>query len=203
MKIYNERYSDFESMMERYKNEMQKLFDKQEGEKGTGTPAANAEDTVFAAPQETPAEEKMNSAELPAADRSARGLDIVESPAPENDKGYIIVSVNSGRDAFPIAGASVVIDRSDENDPGGRQQIVAVLHTDKSGRTPAQEVDTVSRELSLEPGMTGPFVTYYVSVKCEGYDPVESRPVDVFGGETSLLELELVPKTEDLTGGLG
>lgn len=117
------------------------------------------------------------------------------------DSGYIIVSTNSGRDAIPISGATVVIDRLDEHDHDSRQELVAVLTTNQSGRTEPVKVRTVSRTLSQSPGDLGPFVTYYVSAKSFGYYPVINRPVDVFGGETSLLELELIPLPEDLSGG--
>ena len=117
------------------------------------------------------------------------------------DSGYIIVSANSGRDAIPIAGVTVVIDRLDEHDHEGRQELVAVLTTNQSGRTEAVKVETVSRTLSQSPGDAGPFMTYYVSARHPGYYSVINRPVDVFGGETSLLELELVPLSEDHSGG--
>lgn len=117
------------------------------------------------------------------------------------DSGYIIVSANSGRDAIPIAGVTVVIDRLDEHDHESRQELVAVLTTNQSGRTEAVKVETVSRTLSQSPGDAGPFMTYYVSARHPGYYPVINRPVDVFGGETSLMELELVPLPEDLSGG--
>ncbi len=119
----------------------------------------------------------------------------------QSDIGYIIVSANSGRDAIPISGVTVVIDKLDENDPSGRQELIAVLQTDRSGRTVPVKVKTVSRTLSQSPGDMGPFVTYYVSVRHPGYASVINRPVDVFGGETSLLELALTPLPEDLSGG--
>lgn len=117
------------------------------------------------------------------------------------DSGYIIVSANSGRDAIPIGDATVIIDRLDENDIQNRQELIAILRTNQSGRTDPVKVETVSRTLSQQPGDLGPFMTYYVSVNHPGYYPVINHPVDVFGGQTSLLELGLIPLPEDLTGG--
>lgn len=120
--------------------------------------------------------------------------------APETDNGKITVMVNAGREAVPLDGVSVLIGRTDEDDPARRHELVWLLETDLSGRTETVTVKTVSRELSQVPGYDGPFATYYVSVWLSGYHPVNDRPVDVFGGQTSLLEVELVPKAENLGG---
>ncbi len=290
LEIYNERYSDFNSMIERYEREMREAYglvqmsatnDKQQKnnsgtsvnesqnssekileekaenqeapqEGGTGTPAAEPENETFEQSVPLPplpavfseavpdmAETEMNHNQtLPEnvppefsqpesalqqeeIDEIGRQDGYVLSPPEINgeneevsnedgntdrshvqsDSGYIVVTTNSGRDAIPINGVTVVIDRLDESDPAGRQELIYVQQTNQSGRTEPVKVKTVSRTLSQSPGDMGPFMTYYISVRHPGYEPVINRPVDVFGGETSILELELIPLPEDLSGG--
>ncbi|MBP1569422.1 MAG: hypothetical protein J6A12_03410, partial [Oscillospiraceae bacterium] len=57
------------------------------------------------------------------------------------------------------------------------------------------------RELSLEPGSSEPFSTFYVTASEKDFEPVKSRPVDVFAIEVSILKIDLVPKPEKLYGG--
>ena len=115
--------------------------------------------------------------------------------------GNIIVEVTTGRGAVPLQGIDVVIDRLDFEDPKGRQELVAVMETDQSGRTKPVAVKTVSKELSLVPGNSEPFSTFYVTASEKGFEPVKSRPVDVFANEVSILKIDLVPKPENLNGG--
>ena len=111
------------------------------------------------------------------------------------------MEVTTGRGAVPLSGIDVVIDRLDFDDPSGRQELIAVLETDRSGRTKPVPVKTVSRELSLVPGNSEPFSTFYVTASEKGFEPVKNRPVDVFANEVSILKIDLVPKPENLYGG--
>ena len=116
--------------------------------------------------------------------------------------GNIIVEVTTGRGAVPLSGIDVVIDRMDLDDPQGRQELIAVMKTDQSGRTKPVPVKTVSRELSIVPGNSEPFSTFYVTASEKGFEPVKNRPVDVFANEVSILKIDLVPKPENLYGGV-
>lgn len=188
--ISTERYSDFNSLIERYEQEMRKLFEEQQKSSGfekrimeTMAPAKESDsDTVRETlPQET-----------------AEGSSASSVP---DGTGNIIVEVTTGRGAVPIYGATVVIDRFDTDDEKGRQELVAIETTNQSGRTRSVAVNTVSRELSLEPGNTEPFSTFYVTADEKNFEPVKSRPVDVFANEVSILKIDLVPKPEKLSGG--
>ena len=218
--IYSEKYSDFNSMMARYEEEMRRAYASAPHLEGTGAPAATAEDDVL--------EEKLaqqNAAVQQAAEQVLESLPTEEDSVPdkteyhppedyayvtdgeqganpENDLGQIIVTATSGRDAYPIAGVNVIIDRADANDGGGRQELVGILVTNSSGRTEPLTVETVNRDLSREPDEKGDtFTTYYVSARKAGYFPVDKYPVDVFGGQTSILELSFTPQPEYLGGG--
>ncbi|MBE6900458.1 MAG: hypothetical protein E7479_07345 [Ruminococcaceae bacterium] len=188
--ISTERYSDFSSMIERYEQEMRKLF----------------------------AEKKRNSAfeepvfEVIAPEEKAVPVKEIQKPELENKTpepqkivpdgiGNIIVEVTTGRGAVPLPEIDVVIDRLDPEDPSGRRELIAVLETDRSGRTKPVAVKTVSRELSLVPGNAEPFSTFYVTASEKGFEPAKNRPVDVFANEVSILKIDLIPKPEKLFGG--
>lgn len=185
--ISTERYSDFNSMIERYEQEMRKLF------------AEKQKNVTF--------EEPVFEVMAPAGNIDESRPQEPEQKTAEPQKivpdgiGNIIVEVTTGRGAVPLPGIDVVIDRLDPDDISGRQELIAVLETDRSGRTKPVAVKTLSRELSLVPGNTEPFSTFYVTASEKGFEPVKNRPVDVFANEVSILKIDLVPKPENLFGG--
>ena len=218
--IYSEKYSDFSSMMARYEEEMRRAYASAPHLEGTGVPAAAQEDNALeeklarqdAAVQQAaelvleslPTEENTtpDKTEIHPSEDYAYAMDGVQGLNPENDLGKIIVTATSGRDAYPIAGVNVIIDRADTNDGGGRQELVGILVTNSSGRTEPLTVETVNRDLSREPDEKGDtFTTYYISARKAGYFPIDRYPVDVFGGQTSILELSFTPEPECLGGG--
>lgn len=185
--ISTERYSDFNSMIERYEQEMRKLF--AEKQKISGF--------------EEPVREVMEPLKNVVPVQEITEIKKEEQPKTVPDGiGNIIVEVTTGRGAIPLSEIDVVIDRLDLDDPKGRQELIAVLETDRSGRTKPVAVKTVSRELSLVPGNSEPFSTFYVTASEKGFEPVRNRPVDVFANEVSILKIDLVPKPENLYGGV-
>ena len=218
--IYSEKYSDFSSMMARYEEEMRRAYASAPHLEGTGVPAAAQEDNALeeklarqdAAVQQSaelvleslPTEKNTtpDKTEIHPSEDYAYAMDGVQGLNPENDLGKIIVTATSGRDAYPIAGVNVIICRADTNDGGGRQELVGILVTNSSGRTEPLTVETVNRDLSREPDEKGDtFTTYYISARKAGYFPIDRYPVDVFGGQTSILELSFTPEPECLGGG--
>ena len=185
--ISTERYSDFNSMIERYEQEMRKLF--AEKQKISGF--------------EEPVREVMEPLKNVVPVQEITEIKKEEQPKTVPDGiGNIIVEVTTGRGAIPLSEIDVVIDRLDLDDPDGRQELIAVLETDRSGRTKPVAVKTVSRELSLVPGNSEPFSTFYVTASEKGFEPVKNRPVDVFANEVSILKIDLIPKPENLYGGV-
>ncbi|MBQ7874723.1 MAG: hypothetical protein IJ306_06140 [Oscillospiraceae bacterium] len=154
---------------------------------------------------EQPVEPQTPMMPLPQMPRQPLTDMVPVQPQPEQpmpDKiGSIVVEVTTARGAVPLSGVTVIIDRLDVDDPGGRQELIAVETTNADGRTKPVAVQTVSRDLSLTPGNGNPFATFYISAKAEGFEPVKSRPVDVFADEMSILKIDLIPKPEKLGEG--
>lgn len=184
--IPTERYSDFNDMIARYEQEMRKLF------------AEKHKETL---PEEKVSETSEPVKNIPRIPEEKTERENKPKQIVPDGIGNIIVEVTTGRGAVPLSGVDVVIDRLDVYDPKGRQELIAVETTDQSGRTKPVPVKTVSRELSLEPGNTEPFSTFYVTAAEKDFEPVKSRPVDVFANEVSILKINLVPKPEKLYGG--
>ena len=185
--ISTERYSDFNSMIERYEQEMRKLFSEKQKISGF----------------EEPVREVMEPLKNVVPVQEITEIKREEQPKTVPDGiGNIIVEVTTGRGAIPLPEIDVIIDRLDLDDPDGRQELIAVLETDRSGRTKPVAVKTVSRELSLVPGNSEPFSTFYVTASEKGFEPVKNRPVDVFANEVSILKIDLIPKPEKLYGGV-
>lgn len=222
--IYSEKYSDFSSMMARYEEEMRRAYASAPHLEGTGVPAAAQEDNALEeklarqdaavrqaaelvleslpTKENTTPDTTPDKTEIHPSEDYAYAMDGVQGLNPENDLGKIIVTATSGRDAYPIAGVNVIICRADTNDGGGRQELVGILVTNSSGRTEPLTVETVNRDLSREPDEKGDtFTTYYISARKAGYFPIDRYPVDVFGGQTSILELSFTPEPECLGGG--
>lgn len=188
--ISTERYSDFNSMIERYEQEMRRLFAEKQRIPDFEEPVFEVmapQENIVSVPEVLPKEPEIKAEEAPKI-------------VPDGI-GNIIVEVTTGRGAVPLPGIDVVIDRFDFDDPKGRQELIAVLETDRSGRTNPVAVKTLSRELSLVPGNAEPFSTFYVTASEKGFEPVKKRPVDVFANEVSILKIDLVPKPENLFGG--
>ena len=176
--ISTERYADFNRMIEQYEQEMRRLFAEKQ--------------------KISNLKEEKESLEIPPLQPEIKEE---QTQTVADGIGNIIVEVTTGRGAVPLQGIDVVIDRLDFEDPKGRQELVAVMETDQSGRTKPVAVKTVSKELSLVPGNSEPFSTFYVTASEKGFEPVKSRPVDVFANEVSILKIDLVPKPENLNGG--
>ena len=184
--IPTERYSDFNDMIARYEQEMRKLF------------AEKHKETL---PEEKVSETSEPVKNIPRIPEEKTERENKPKQIVPDGIGNIIVEVTTGRGAVPLSGVDVVIDRLDVYDPKGRQELIAVETTDQSGRTKPVPVKTVSRELSLEPGNSEPFSTFYVTASEKDFEPVKNRPVDVFANEVSILKIDLVPKPEKLYGG--
>lgn len=186
-------YSDFNRMIERYEQEMRRIFEQKQRIAGFEEPAVKTAVYPEDAPKIPPVQEQENTAVLKPEEKI--------SSEEENKTGKIIAEVTTGGGAIPLLGVTVVIDRLDPDDPKGRKELIAIETTDRSGRTKPVEVLAVERDLSLEPGNSDPFTIFYVTAETAGYEPVKDRPVDVFADEISILKIDLVPKPEKLSGG--
>lgn len=122
------------------------------------------------------------------------------SPSPERDvadrrrtdRGYIQVRAYTASEATPVPDALVLVLQDG--------QLVRQTLTDQDGLTELMELRTVSRELSMEEGTAHPYTTYDLQITAEGYLPVTSLAVPVFGGVTAIQNIAMIPRPEFDTG---
>ncbi|MBR3952200.1 MAG: hypothetical protein IKJ82_01090 [Oscillospiraceae bacterium] len=198
-----ERYSDFNSMIERYEKEMRRLFEEKQRMAGFEEPSGAAAVFPEDAPEMPQYGEKEQAQDYAAALENPvpRGEENSSSEKDITDKtGTLIAEVSTAKGAVPLSGVSVIIDRLDTEDSKGRKELIAIEITNQSGRTSPVKVKAEPKELSLEPGNIDPFRTVYVSAKADGFEPAKNLPVDIFADEISILKIDLVPKPENLSG---
>lgn len=101
--------------------------------------------------------------------------------------GYLIVQAKTAHDAIPLEGVRIRI----TDDEG---QSVYELVTDESGLAPLVSLETVGRELSLDPYYIGnPYVGYNVFVQAAGFDSMSIKGIPIYDGETAIQQLMLTP----------
>lgn len=107
------------------------------------------------------------------------------------DTGYLKVYAYTARQVIPLAGAKIAVYRNINGD----RELLAYRETGRDGTTPMIEIQTPSSELSLSPnnGEIKPFASVNVRVLLDGYYSVYIEDVQIFGGQTSIQNAELVP----------
>ena len=104
--------------------------------------------------------------------------------------GNLIIQVRTANDAVPLSGARV---RISDNDG----KVLYDLITDLSGDTKQVSLDTVDRNLSLDPNYKGtPYSSYNIEVEAEGFNSLSIRGVQIFDGENAIQPVALIPMQE-------
>ena len=108
-------------------------------------------------------------------------------------EGYILVQARTAGNAVPITGARVAVSRI--NSDG--EEIVGFGLTNDSGTSRTFEVEAPERGLSLSPGIPYPFASFDIRVSASGFYSIHIRDVQVFGGEVTLQNAEMIPLPEN------
>ena len=180
-------------LIDRYKRDLMRFH----GAHGGVTPP------VPPAQPPRPPERPRPAPEIPDKPAPAPEIPSVPEPTPEitlsssdrrqDDQGYLQVRTYTAQEATPVPDALVLVLQEG--------QLVRQTLTDEDGLTELIPLDTVGRDLSLTEGTAVPFTTYTVQITAEGYLPVISEDVPVFGGVTAIQNVGLIPLPEFDTGG--
>ncbi len=100
-------------------------------------------------------------------------------------------AVFSGEEAYPIAGARVVIYRGDS--------IYAFLTTDENGRTNAARLPAFEESNSLEADNPQQSIDYSADVFAEGFITQKGLLVSAVGGSDILLKVIMIPQEERIS----
>ena len=135
----------------------------------------------------------------------ARTDDFAPAPRPLTPpqpvgSGRLIFRVATARGAIPLEGAQITV-WPNISEPGqdGRGQAVAVLYSDRDGKTEALTLPAPPRTDSLEPSPNGqlPFANYDAAVYLPGYYAPEYTRIPIFDGITSIQTVDLIPLPEN------
>ena len=109
----------------------------------------------------------------------------------ETGRGFITVRSVSARDALPVAGARIRILNENET------QTIYSGVTDADGVSETIEAPCPPRELSLqEANAERPYGVYTLYIEHDGYEVQCMRGLQVFDGQTSLCDTQLLPRSE-------
>ena len=122
--------------------------------------------------------------------------EILPTPCDFTDEGYLVIKTFAGDGVIPLEGSDVVV----YTEVAGKKELLSLQTTDEEGHTPQITVKTVGREKADLPGKELPYVTCFVNAWAPSYYPVVNQAVDVFGGETSFVEIEMVPLPDEKPG---
>lgn len=104
--------------------------------------------------------------------------------------GYLTIQARTAHDAIPLAGVRIRI-----LDDEGRS--VYELTTDENGEAPLVSLETVDRELSLDPYYGGKaYIGYDVFAQTAGFHSIHVTEIPIYEGETAVLPLMFVPLSE-------
>lgn len=108
--------------------------------------------------------------------------------------GYLMIQARTAQDAIPLEGVQIRI-----LDDRGRN--VYELSTDESGEAQLVSLETVARELSLDPYYGGiPYIGYDVVAQMAGFHPIHVTGIPIYDRETAILPLSFVPLSEGQRG---
>lgn len=109
--------------------------------------------------------------------------------------GFLKVRVTRAGGTLPVEGAVVTISEY-INDPAADDEVLYSLRTDRGGLTETVSLPAPAFTDSTRPGNAQPFALYNISVKYNGFYPVELVGVPVFGGVVAVQPVDLMPGSE-------
>lgn len=116
----------------------------------------------------------------------------LENSFPDNSTGRLRVSVSTANQLSPVPGATVTV--SAQN--GDTNTTLDTSVTDRSGSSVTFTLPAPSASFSQEPTVASPFALYQVSVSHPDFYDFIAENVQVFGGITTQLPVNLIPLPE-------
>lgn len=106
-------------------------------------------------------------------------------------KGNLLIQARTANNAVPLSGVQITI--MDDQD-----RVLYQLTTDDSGNTTEVSLETVDKDLSLDPNYPyPPYISYQLVAEKEGFNRLHIIDVQIFDGETAVQPIILVPMLED------
>lgn len=219
-----EKSANFAGMMEQYIKEMERCYARRmpepkeshepELQPAESEPRPAADYLAAPAPEATAQPETPSTAPVPGTSpeeytqRYGPGLppgingsnpllkDILPTQDNLTGEGHLIVRTYVGDKTIPLEGSEVAVYK----DISGKKELLSLQTTNEEGKTQELTIRTISEEATTVPSREMPYTTCFVNAWAPHYYPVVNREVDIFGGETSLVEIEMVPLPEERPG---
>ena len=103
--------------------------------------------------------------------------------------GFLTARIYTSRGNLPVAEAIVTVSQTE----GGRTNIIAKRTTDKNGQITPVTIPAPDKSLSLQPGDGNVFSVVDVRVDHPLYYTVVIKNVQIFAGETTVVDTPLIP----------
>ena len=103
--------------------------------------------------------------------------------------GMLIVQVYTADQALPIEGAHVMVTKTVD----GSEELVKVMQTNRSGKTEALALSAPPASNSLTPDGGTRYSIYNIRVDYPGFYTMENLDVPIFGGQTAIQPIALIP----------
>ena len=157
-------------------------------------------DVPLAQPQQTPPQNEQTQPEESSQITQPEQPEMTQNTpqaepqisAPDASTGRLVISVFTASELYPVVNAEVSI--SAQN--GENNDVLDSSVTDRSGRTKTFTLPAPSASMSQEPTVAIPFAEYRVSVKVPNYFDAIVENVQLFGGITTQLPINLIPLPE-------
>jgi len=107
--------------------------------------------------------------------------------------GYLAARIYTSRGSFPVVGATVTV----LQDESGTQNILGKRTTDRNGQITPVIISAPDESLSLSPGNGEVFTAVDVRVDKPLYYTVIIKNVQIFAGQTTVVETPLIPLAEN------
>ncbi len=111
-------------------------------------------------------------------------------------EGRLIFRVSTAGGAIPLSGARVVVRTRRGEGDSERGNALAVMYSDRNGKTEALSLPTTPRGESLTPrngNAPPPFLCYDAEVTLTGYRSAEFVCIPIFDGVTSVQPADMIP----------
>ena len=103
--------------------------------------------------------------------------------------GYLTARIYTSRGSFPVSEAVVTVTKTQDS----KTEIIARRTTDRNGQITPVAITAPDKSLSLEPGNNDVFTVVDVRVDHPLYYTVVIKNVQIFGGETTVVDTPLIP----------
>lgn len=105
------------------------------------------------------------------------------------ETGVLIVQVYTADQALPIENANVLVTKT--TDAG--EELIKVMQTNRSGKTEPLVLSAPPASNSLTPDGGTRYSIYNIRVDFPGFYTMENLDVPIFGGETAIQPIALIP----------